>query len=760
VVAVWSYITGPAYSLRPDRGEPRWLPNGVLAKPPVQEDVDGLRYGDLVLAIEGRSVAFWVQALFRPDLPHPRFQVGQMMTFTIVRAGQRLELSVKLTPYPLQLVLARNWANLLAVLAFQLIATFVLLHRRADRAAQLLFLAATCIFGSGMCWMLGLRLTDLVSGSGFWHYWIMVHGIYLLHWAALLHFVLIFPTRHRLIVDRPWLIGLIYGAIYTLYATSAIVLQPRPTITPDWIEQWDDSREAITLLCQALIVGAVISAYNQAKRDAVTRQQIRWVIFAFAVTGGLNIFLYLLPILVLGETVNRDWIGLVRLPLPIALAVAILRYRLFDIDVIINRTLVYGALTASVVGIYVLVVGYLGTLFQTGGNLVISLAATGLVAVLFQPLRGRFQRGVNRLMYGERDEPYAVLARLGQRLEATLAPTAVLPTIVETVTQALKLPYAALVLNGQAGPMAVAAHGTPTATLLHLPLCYQNESVGELRLAPRAPGEGFSSADRRLLADLARQVGVAAHAVQLAADLQRVNTDLQHSRARLVTAQEEERRRLRRDLHDGLGPALAAQTLKVGTARYLVTRDPAAAEAVLAELEADMSTAFVEIRRVVYNLRPPALDEWGLVGAIRATAAQYHPPGSDGGRAEAARRLRVVVDAPEHLVLLPAAVEVAAYRIVHEALTNAVRHAQAQTCHIQITLVEEGPQTLLRLDITDDGCGLPEKRRQGVGLVAMRERAAELGGTCVVAASRMGGTTVRARLPLAPTTERLSPVVE
>jgi signal transduction histidine kinase len=147
-------------------------------------------------------------------------------------------------------------------------------------------------------------------------------------------------------------------------------------------------------------------------------------------------------------------------------------------------------------------------------------------------------------------------------------------------------------------------------------------------------------------------------------------------------------------------------------------------------------------------LRPPALDELGLIGAILATAAQYHLPGSSRGDEDMARRLQVVVDAPEQLVRLPAAVEVAAYRIVHEALTNVMRHAQAQTCHIQLTLAEQGPQTLLCLDIIDDGCGLPRERHQGVGLVAMRERAAELGGICVVAAGPTRGTVVRARLPL------------
>jgi signal transduction histidine kinase len=244
-------------------------------------------------------------------------------------------------------------------------------------------------------------------------------------------------------------------------------------------------------------------------------------------------------------------------------------------------------------------------------------------------------------------------------------------------------------------------------------------------LAPRTPGEGFSASDRRLLEDLARQAGVAAHASRLTADLQR-------SRERLVTAREEERRRLRRDLHDGLGPQLAAQTLKVGSARSLYGRDPAAADALLSDLEANMEAAISDIRRLVYNLRPPALDELGLDGAIRASAAQYATNG-----------LKISVDAPKVLPSLPAAVEVAAYRIAQEALTNVVRHAQASESIVRLRLDGE-----LELEITDDGVGLAENRGTGVGLSSMRERAVELGGTCVVEQSVPQGTRVVARLPL------------
>jgi signal transduction histidine kinase len=212
---------------------------------------------------------------------------------------------------------------------------------------------------------------------------------------------------------------------------------------------------------------------------------------------------------------------------PLSFGFAIVRSRLWDIDVIINRTLVYGVLTVCVVGLYVLVVGSLGALVGTTGNLLISLVAAGLVAVLFQPLRARLQRGVNRLLYGQRDEPYTVITHLSQRLEGTLAPDAVLSTIVETVVQALKLPYAAILLKQKASAESAetfqlaASTGKPVVEPLILPLVYQAETGGQLHLSPRTPGESFTPADRRLLDELARQAGLAAHAVRLNADLQR-----------------------------------------------------------------------------------------------------------------------------------------------------------------------------------------------------------------------------------------------
>ena len=515
---------------------------------------------------------------------------------------------------------------------------------------------------------------------------------------------------------------------------------------------WDDFVYIYILLSFSTNVYALSYRYFRVA-SPVERQQLKWVFVglmgyisiavlslqldwqlisqAGSIEPGRALILSVIP-----DTLFRA----VALFIPLSIAISVLRYRLWDIDIIINRTLVYGALTASVIGIYVIVVGTLGTTIQGRSNLLVSILATGLVAMLVQPLRDRLQRGVNRMMYGERDDPVTVLSRLGQRLEGTLAPDAVLPSLVETVAQTLKLPYVAIEtmhdrhteLSGADSSPPIIAFGQLQADVIRLPLIYQSETIGQLLVSPRAPGEALSPMDRHLLENIAHQAGMAVHAVSLTADLQR-------SRQRLVTTREEERRRLRRDLHDGLGPNLASQGLKLAAVREFLENDPASAIPLLDQMMAQNQSTVEEVRRLVYGLRPPALDELGLVTAIRDYVA-----GMDGKSA-----LQIQIAEPsEELPPLSAAVEVAAYRIVMEALTNVIRHAQARHCTIRFSAEQNGSKGFLRIEIQDDGIGLPDTRRAGIGTRSMHERAEELGGTCVIESVVSKGTRVHAQLPL------------
>ena len=500
----------------------------------------------------------------------------------------------------------------------------------------------------------------------------------------------------------------------------------------------------LTLLLSVGLASAASMVVRFRRSRGEERQQIKWFVYAVV----LNVFAFPVSNLFLqtlspvaAPVLHSVCLG----SLWGAIAVAILRYRLYDIDLIINRTLVYGSLSACVVGIYVLVVGYLGTLFRVDDNLAISLVTTGVVAVLFAPLRDRLQRGVNRLMYGERDDPYAVLSRLGQHLETAIAPEAALSTIVETVANALKLPYVAIELNHDGESRKASEYGTPTSETLILPLTHQSDEVGRMLVAPRSPGEAFSSLDKRLLDDLARQAGTAAHATRLTADLR-------YSRARLVNAREEERRRLRRDLHDGLGPALGGLTLGLDAARSALPVGSEAIQQLLSELKAQTQEAVIDIRRLVHDLRPPTLDDLGLSAAIRQQAAKHgrvaqSPQGDLGSEINPENNgLAFSVEACGPLPPLPAAVEVAAYRVALEAITNVSRHAKANSCQVSLSFDEA--RSSLTLEVVDDGIGIPAKRRAGVGTSSMRERAEELGGSLAIEPAPQGGTRVLAHLPL------------
>jgi signal transduction histidine kinase len=397
----------------------------------------------------------------------------------------------------------------------------------------------------------------------------------------------------------------------------------------------------------------------------------------------------------------------------------------------VNRSIVYATLTGAVLVTYAASVVLLRALLPGETPYAVALLSTGAAALVALPLRDRLQRTVNRLMYGDRHDPYRAIDRLGRQLEATPGADGVLDTIVVTVAESLRLPYAAIELRNGERPTIAAAHGTlPGRSELHrLPLVYHGEPVGHLILAPRAPGESFSAADLRLLADLGRQAGPAAEAVRLTADLRR-------SRERLVTAREEERRRLQRDLHDGVGPTLSGALMKMEAARSRLTERPGEADRMLTELATDTRRAIDEVRRLTYDLRPPVLDQLGLVAALREQASSF--VGTPG------RPLEVEIVAPPDFPPLSAAVEVAAYRIGLEALTNVVRHSGAERATLRLS-VRDGD---LELELVDGGVGLPPNASGGIGHRSMRERAEELGGWVEIGPAGGSGTRVLAHLPM------------
>jgi signal transduction histidine kinase len=462
---------------------------------------------------------------------------------------------------------------------------------------------------------------------------------------------------------------------------------------------------------------------------------VRWRRAVRAERAQLNWFALAVLLVALGLALPAigNVVMLLAIPLlPVAVAVAILRRNLYGIELVVRRSLVYGTLTAVLLVGYGVVVTLLGAVVQDRTSPAATLVGTALVAIAFAPLRERLQRAADRLLYGDRASPYTVLTHVGRRLDdgAGVGNDA-LAEIAETVATSLRLPYVRVDVstNDKPDDTMAAEWGAPVPALHEVTLKFHGEPVGTLRAARRTPHEPFGSADLRLLDDLGRQVGVAAHAMLLGRDLQR-------SREELVSAREEERRRIRRDLHDGLGPALAGVALGLDAIGHLAATRAEDAGLLAEQLKQEVHASLVEVRRLVEDLRPPALDQLGLVGALRQQAARL---------TERDVALKVAVEGDD-MHGLPAAVEVAAYRITTEALNNVSRHAAAQHCQVGISMNTTGE---LVVSIEDDGAGMPATPRQGVGTSAMRERAVELGGTIETTPVPTGGTLVTARIPVA-----------
>jgi two-component system, NarL family, sensor kinase len=506
-----------------------------------------------------------------------------------------------------------------------------------------------------------------------------------------------------------------YSAPYARESSPLPVLPSavRAALTPFWLGAF------ATLF---IAVWAIRVRFRRA--SGVERLQLLWLTYGAMLIPLTLVACYLESI---GGGADGDLtsvvMGVALTAVPAAIGLAVFRYRLFDIELIFSRTLLYAALTACVVAGYLALFFIIDRLISARG--LAGVAAAGLVAMGFQPLREVLQQRVHRIVYGDRSDPYGALARLGERLQSAPDPGEVFTTIVDGVAGALRLGYCAVALRRDDALEIAAERGTAgREPQFVLPLSYRGDEIGELVAEP-APRSVLSATDRQLLEHLARQAGAAAHSV-------RVTSELQRSRERLIAAREEERLRLRRDLHDGLGPTLAALVFKVGLIRDSMRDDPARSERLLLELGRETQAAIADIRTLVYALRPPALDELGLVGAVREQAALL---------AETAG-LDISVQSTE-LPQLPPAVEVAAYRIVIEALTNATRHAGASRCEVELRLEHD-----LELEISDDGVGLAGDSRPGVGLRSMRERAGELGGSFTAGPSRAGGTRIQARLPV------------
>ena len=474
----------------------------------------------------------------------------------------------------------------------------------------------------------------------------------------------------------------------------------------------------LSILGVVLAMASVVVRYR--RTVGLERDRMRWLLWSVLVMA-VAVFLSVVADL---QVVNDVVVFIIAALPPLAMTIAIVSPRIVAVEDLLARTAVYALLALILVAADLVVVAGLTTLLRDAlDQQQIVVVVLVLTLALYGPLRLRLGQYVRRLMLGTRANPYDAVAGLASVLETTDESSEQLSAVTRAVAEAFGVRFVSVEVERSVGQRVVATYGERPAEVRTLPITYRDQTVGRLVLPTRGLRGRLSRRDEALLGDLVRQAATAARTSQMA-------EELQNSRERLVIAREEERRRIRRDLHDGLGPALSGVVFQVDAARLMVESDPEAAKRQLVATTDHVKEVVADVRRLVHDLRPPALDDRGLVGALAQLgesldlSVDLTAEGTEGG--------------------LPAAVEVAAYRIAAEALTNVARHAQATTVRVDLSVTPDA----LVVEVADDGHGIPAQAEAGVGLLSMRERAAELGGTTEVTCPEGGGTVVRARLPM------------
>ena len=511
-------------------------------------------------------------------------------------------------------------------------------------------------------------------------------------------------------------------AVVQLTAVAGLMIQPGMLVAGGVVVNpvgVGFAEPLVGALLAVLAVGALVAAGSFVVRFRRARGARRRQLAPLAVSALLiGVGLVLGAVLGAAEPIVH---AIVLPTLPLATAVSVFRFRLYDLEPVLRRSATYLVLVAGLGLLYVAAVSVLALMMRGQPGTVGSVVAAALVVAAVAPVHDAVRRTVARWLFGERDDPGAVLSRLGRRLEGTASPEAVLEELVETASEALRLRAVAVEIDGQ----LVAATGELDAAVERFPLAHDRVEVGQLLVAGRSPDEPLNRVDRQLLTDLARHAGAVAAAM-------RADDAVRRSREQLLTAHEDERRRVRRELHDGVGPTLAALAIQLDVIDAQLRREDDRAR--VRDLRSMVDDAIADLRRTVRGLRPVALDEVGLQAALEELSARVSAP--DG--------LTVELACCGDLAGVPADVELATYRLVQEALTNVVRHSDARGCTVS---VEVAARAVL-VEVWDDGRGLDPGRTAGEGTVSMRARVEALAGDFTMGVGADGGVRVAARLPV------------
>jgi signal transduction histidine kinase len=565
--------------------------------------------------------------------------------------------------------------------------------------------------------------------------------------AAFTLILLVYPSGRFL--GRAWtVIGALTGLTLVFNLLETAVSLPGPI----WV------LPVLSTLLVMAGVASVIVRYRRGGREE--RQQIKLLLYAGIVVATSAV---LGPYIAFGvftgasPAVVTTLLGIsfiTILLIPAAAAIAIMKYRLYDIDVVISRTIVYGALAIFITAVYVGIVVGVGTLVGSGGkpNLALSIVATAVVAVAFQPVRERVQKIANRLVYGKRATPYEVLSQFSERVAETYAADEALPNMARVLAEGTGAALATVWLrrgaelhptavwpearsgNGAADqhPVTVSGQDLPVIEGADRAVAvqHQGELLGALSVSKRA-GESLTPIEEKLLKDLASQAGLVLKNVGLTAQLLQRLEELRASRQRLVAAQDEERRRLERNLHDGAQQNLVALKVKLGLAEMFTERDPARARATLAELKTDTDEALETLRDLARGIYPPLLADRGLVAALESQARKATVP------------VAVETDGVDRY---PKEIEAAVYFCVLEALQNVQKYAGGSPATVRLRASADA----LTFAVEDEGAGFDAATQsKGSGLQNMEDRLDALGGSVTVASTPGRGTRVAGTIPIA-----------
>ena len=556
--------------------------------------------------------------------------------------------------------------------------------------------------------------------------------------------MLLFPGGHLPSPRWRWFawlcgIGLALVFLAILFSPGDFADSGFPEVTnPIGIEALGDVFDRLGFIlfsAPLLVVGGFVSLVVRMRRttDDVLRHQIRWLTYAASL---MATFFVLSFVPGFGDegwgSVIQNIGALSFMLIPITIGIAILRYRLYDIDVVIRKTVVIGVVVGFIAVVYIGIVAGVGALVGARGSPLLSAAAAAIVALVFQPVRARARRFADRLVYGRRATPYEVVATFGEQLAGTYAADDVMPRTAQVLAQGVGAERAVVRLSTDEGFRSVAswpADAEERPDDLAVEVRHQGDLLGELAVT-MPPSDPLDPTREQLVRDLAAQAGLVLRNVRLTEQLRARLTDLQAAQKRLVTAQDEERRKLERNIHDGAQQQLVALQVRQRLTAGFVDRDPARAKSMLEELQADTQAALEDLRDLARGIYPPLLADQGLAAAIAAQARKSATP--------------VDVDADD-IGRFPQATEAAVYFSILEALQNVTKYAGA--AQVRVTLHRD--TDALRFEVADDGRGFdPTANGYGTGLQGIADRIGALDGELVIESAPGRGTLVRGRIPV------------